>query len=103
MKILLTGVTGFVGRRLLDAIFDEEVEINLLVRNPNKLEQKVKERCNIFAGDTFNQEILEKALKGVDVAVYLIHMMGQDEDYLNAEKNSAKNLFKLVKNVRSKK
>lgn len=94
MKVMLTGSTGFVGRRLLNRISSENIEINLLVRNPDKLEQSIKERCNIFRGDTFDIEKLKEALSGVDVAVYLIHMMGQNEDYLSAEKKSAENFIK---------
>jgi len=95
MKILLTGVTGFVGRRLAEELFNENIEINLLVRNSNKLEEKFKSRCNVFEGDTFNIKILEKVLEGVDTAVYLIHMMGSDKDYLEAEKKSAENFIKI--------
>ncbi|UOD33738.1 SDR family oxidoreductase [Deferribacteraceae bacterium V6Fe1] len=94
MKILLTGVTGFVGRRLAEELLLENVEINLLVRNSLKLEDKFNKSCNVFQGDTFNIEILEKALEGVDTAIYLIHMMGSDKDYLEAEKRSAENFIK---------
>ncbi|MBC7196171.1 MAG: SDR family oxidoreductase [Deferribacterales bacterium] len=99
MKILLTGVTGFVGRRLAEELFNENIEINLLVRNSNKLEEKFKSRCNVFEGDTFNIDILERALEGVDTAVYLIHMMGSDKDYLEAEKKSAENFIKICEKL----
>lgn len=94
MKVLLTGVTGFVGRLLAESLLKDDLEINILVRNPSKLEEKFKRRCNIFQGDTFDLNILKKALEGVDTAVYLIHMMGNDKDYLNAEKKSAENFIK---------
>jgi uncharacterized protein YbjT (DUF2867 family) len=89
--ILLTGATGFVGRRLLYSLLNEDVNIRLLVRNKKKLENQILERCQIFEGDTFNIPVLMDALNGVDVAVYLIHMMGKDENYLEKEKESAEN------------
>jgi uncharacterized protein YbjT (DUF2867 family) len=84
--VLLTGATGFVGRRLLYSLLNENINIRLLVRNKKKLENQILERCQIFEGDTFNIPVLLEALKGVDVAVYLIHMMGKDENYLEKEK-----------------
>jgi uncharacterized protein YbjT (DUF2867 family) len=89
--VLITGATGFVGRRLLYSLLNEDLKINLLVRNKNKLESSITERCKVYEGDTFNIPVLEEALKEVDVAVYLIHMMGKDENYIKKEKESAEN------------
>lgn len=89
--VLLTGATGFVGRRLLYSLLDENIKIRLLVRNKNKLEYSIIERCQIYEGDTFNLTLLEEALKGVDIAVYLIHMMGKGRDYERKEAQSAEN------------
>lgn len=92
MKIvLITGATGFVGRRLLYSLLDEKINIKLLVRNKNKLEYSIVERCKIYEGDTFNLQLLEEALRGADVAVYLIHMMGKGRDYEEKERQSAEN------------
>lgn len=89
--VLLTGATGFVGRRLLYSLLDENIKIRLLVRNKNKLEYSIIERCEIYEGDTFNLSLLEECLRGTNVAVYLIHMMGKDKNYEEKEKQSAKN------------
>lgn len=89
--VLLTGATGFVGRRLLYSLLNEDIKIKLLVRNKNKLENHILQKCQIYEGDTFNIPVLQEALKGVDVAVYLIHMMGKDKKYLEMEKQSAEN------------
>lgn len=94
MKVLLTGVTGFVGRILAESLFEDNLKINILVRNPSKLEEEFKSRCNIYQGDTFDLNILKKALEGVDTAVYLIHMMGNDKNYLDAERKSAENFIR---------
>ncbi|MCX8033712.1 MAG: SDR family oxidoreductase [Thermodesulfovibrio sp.] len=91
--VLITGATGFVGRRLLYNLLDESIKIRLLVRNKNKLEYSIAERCEIYEGDTFNIPVLERCLKDVDVAVYLIHMMGKSKDYEEKERISAKNFI----------
>ncbi|WP_460176527.1 SDR family oxidoreductase [Thermodesulfovibrio hydrogeniphilus] len=92
--VLITGATGFVGRRLLYSLLDEKIKIRLLVRNKNKLEPKIAQKCEIFEGDTFNTAVLENSLQNVDVAVYLIHMMGKDKDYEEKERQSAENFRK---------
>lgn len=89
--ILITGATGFVGRRLLYSLLDEDIKIRLLVRNKNKLESSFIQRCEVYEGDTFNIDVLNAALSGVNTAIYLIHMMGKDENYTEKEKASAEN------------
>lgn len=89
--VLITGATGFVGRRLLYSLLDDDIKIRLLVRNKNKLESSFLQRCEVYEGDTFNIDVLNNALRGVNTAVYLIHMMGKDENYAEKEKISAEN------------
>lgn len=92
--ILITGATGFVGRRLVYSLLDEKVNLRLLVRNKNKLDYKLIEKCQVYEGDTFNTALLEESLRGVDIGVYLIHMMGKGKDYEEKETESAKNFRK---------
>ncbi len=92
--VLLTGATGFVGRRLLYSLLKENIKIRLLVRNKSKLEYSIFEKCEVYEGDTFNLPLLEEALKDADVGVYLIHMMGQSKDYEDKERISAENFRK---------
>lgn len=89
--VLITGATGFVGRRLVFSLIGEDLNIRLLVRNKNKLEYSLLEKCEVYEGDTFNISVLEEAMRGVDVSVYLIHMMGKGKDYENKERESAEN------------
>lgn len=91
--VLVTGATGFVGRRLVYSLLGEPLRIRLLVRNKNKLEYSLTEKCEVYEGDTFNTAVLEKALNGVNLAVYLIHMMGKGSDYEAKEKESAENFI----------
>ncbi|MCX7988692.1 MAG: SDR family oxidoreductase [Thermodesulfovibrio sp.] len=92
-RVLITGATGFVGRRLVFSLINENINLRLLVRNKNKLEYSIIERTEIYEGDTFNLGVLENSLKEVDVAVYLIHMMGKSKDYEEKERISAKNFI----------
>jgi uncharacterized protein YbjT (DUF2867 family) len=91
-RILITGATGYVGRRLKDALIkDNTADIRLLVRNRTKISPAVRDRVEIVEGDTFNPEALDTALKGMDVAYYLIHSMGKGSDFESQDRTSAEN------------
>ena len=76
MRILLTGATGYIGRRLKERLLAEpDVELRLFVRNGRKVRDEVRGRVEIFEGDTFHPQALAAAAAGVDVAYYLIHSM----------------------------
>lgn len=91
-KILITGATGYIGRRLkTKLIARSDLALRLLVRNRNKVSVAVRESVDIVEGDTFNQKALDKALEGIDTAYYLIHSMGADKDFEDLDRRSAEN------------
>lgn len=92
MRILLTGATGYIGRRLKARLLGEpDVDLRLFVRNARKVRDVVRDRVEIFEGDTFHPETLAAALDGVDVAYYLIHSMGAGRDFAALDRQSAEN------------
>ncbi|MFP3983151.1 MAG: SDR family oxidoreductase [Desulfurivibrionaceae bacterium] len=91
-KILLTGATGFIGRRFNDRLLERaDLDIRLLVRNRKKLSSSVLNRVEVVEGDTFNREALARALEGIDTAFYLIHGMGGGKDFAGRDRISAGN------------
>ena len=95
MKILLTGSTGYIGRRLKQKLLeDKNIKLRLLVRNKKsvcELEKKVE----IIEGDTFNKDALKIALQDVDTAYYLIHSLS-NENYKDLDKISAQNFLDIA-------
>lgn len=93
MKILLTGATGYIGRRLQRRLLQEKgVKLRLFVREPEAAETFKKNEVEVVQGDTFKRDTLKKALKGIDVAYYLIHSMGSKQgDYADLDRKSAEN------------
>jgi|JI61114C2RNA_FD_contig_91_700346_length_1453_multi_4_in_0_out_0_1 uncharacterized protein YbjT (DUF2867 family) len=95
MKILLTGSTGYIGRRLKQKLLeDKNIKLRLLVRNKKsvcELEKKVE----IIEGDTFNKDALKIALQDVDTAYYLIHSLS-NENYKDLDKISAQNFLDVA-------
>lgn len=92
MRVLLTGTTGYVGRRLFDVLVGEpDVRLRLLVRNAAKLSLPPSSAAEIVEGSTFDAEALRRALDGTDTAYYLIHSMGAGKDFAALERRSAEN------------
>ncbi len=89
-SVLITGATGYIGRRLTQRLLsDDSCDIRLFVRNKRKVQLSVTEEVEIFEGNTFDTDSMDKALSGVDTAFYLIHSMGSDKDYQELDKKSA--------------
>ena len=92
MKILLTGSTGYIGRRLAYRLLqDNEVELRLFVRNPSAVDPFLKKNCQVVTGSTFDTNSLNDALCDVDIAYYLIHSMASGSDYSELDRLSASN------------
>ncbi|UCD91893.1 MAG: DUF2867 domain-containing protein [Methanobacteriota archaeon] len=93
MRILLTGATGYIGRRLGQRLVEEELQLRLFVRDPRKVQESIRPRVEIAHGSTFDTDSLRKAMGGVDVAYYLIHSMGAGEDFEKLDRISAHNFL----------
>ena len=91
-RILLTGATGYIGRRLKDHLLErKDISLRLLVRNKDKIRPDVLKKVEVIEGDTFNQAALEDAVRNIDVAYYLIHSMSSGGDFEDLDKISAEN------------
>ena len=92
--ILLTGATGYIGRRLERALRQrDDLRLRLLVRNARKLTAKTRQACEVIEGDSFDPAVLARALAGVNTAYYLIHSMGAGQDFSQLDRTSAENFL----------
>ena len=90
--VLITGATGYIGRRLKDRLLSQgKYRLRLLVRNPQRIRPDTRRQVDVIQGDTFSPESLDQALNGIDVAFYLIHSMGAGKDYARRDRTSAEN------------
>ncbi|MBP7742286.1 MAG: SDR family oxidoreductase [Aliarcobacter sp.] len=103
MKVLLTGSTGYIGRRLKKKLIeDENINLRLLVRNKKSISSDLIEKIEVIEGDTFDKKSLKEALKDVDVAYYLIHSLS-NENYKDLDKISAENFLNVANECKVKK
>lgn len=91
--ILVTGVTGYVGGRLVPRLLAEGYRIRVLVRGrPERLRGRPwREKVDVVVGDVLQPDDLTVAMEGVDVAYYLIHSMRGNEEFSQRDVQAARN------------
>jgi uncharacterized protein YbjT (DUF2867 family) len=87
MRALIAGATGFVGSRLAPALVEDGLDVRCLVRDPSAGAAGVLAAagCEVVAGDLALDDGLAEALAEVDVGYYLVHSIGDGEDYPDVE------------------
>jgi uncharacterized protein YbjT (DUF2867 family) len=93
MKILLTGATGYIGKRILPVLIQKGYQVVCSVRDKNRFNPPVsiKNYIEIIEVDLLKKETLNNIPKDIDGAFYLVHSMSNSSDYENLELESAKN------------
>jgi uncharacterized protein YbjT (DUF2867 family) len=91
-RVLVTGATGYIGRRLADRLIREEgFSVRLLVRNAAKLDPTLSCGAEVLEGNTLDPASLAPALEGIDIAYYLVHSMGAGSRFPELDRRSAAN------------
>lgn len=101
MKIAIIGAGGFIGQNLIGYLLkNPDYELIALTRHINKIKIEHK-NLKIFEYDVLGEKY-PQSLKDCDIAVYLIHMMGQ-KDWCEKESRAAYNFCKIAKQTKIKK
>jgi len=94
MNILLTGVTGYIGQRLLPVLLEQGHHVVCCVRDARrfKYHNYNKDAITVIEVDFLNPETLKAIPENIDVAYYLIHSMSTlSGDFDNMEEHCAQN------------
>jgi len=100
MKILLTGSTGYIGKRLLHQLLEEGHEVICLVRNLERLMTSEQSMEGIRGIEADLLKPVPPALHSldIDVAFYLIHSMSTSiSEFMNEEALSAGNFADFIR------
>ena len=89
--ILVTGATGYVGGRVLNALERTGRRVRCLARRPDYLSSRVASSTAVMQGDCLDPATLGPALDGIDVAYYLVHSMGSGSDFEQQDREAAGN------------
>jgi uncharacterized protein YbjT (DUF2867 family) len=90
-SVLLTGVSGYVGGRLLPLIEARGLKTRCLARRPENLDFRIGSETQVVAGDVLDADSLVDAFRGVDTAYYLIHSMGSSGSFEEEDRKAAGN------------
>jgi len=90
MRALVTGATGYVGGRLVPHLLTAGMDVVVLARHPERLRDRDwVSRVDVVAGDANDPEVMARALAGVDVAYYLMHSIGTEDEFGELERATA--------------
>ncbi len=96
-RILVTGATGYVGGRLLEALEQAGHVVRCMARRPEFLGARVGPSTSVVEGDCLDASTLGPALEGIETAFYLVHSMGTRQDFEEQDRRAALNFGTAAK------
>jgi uncharacterized protein YbjT (DUF2867 family) len=91
LTILVTGATGFIGRRLVPLLVEQGHDVRALTRRPEAYDGP----GTAVGADVHDPATLPAALEGVDVAYYLVHSL-DSADFENMDARAAQAFGELA-------
>jgi uncharacterized protein YbjT (DUF2867 family) len=91
LMCLVTGASGYIGGRLVPELLDAGHRVRCLARTPRKLrDHPWARRVEIVRGDVTDPDSVARALRGVDVAYYLVHALGAGRGFEDTDRKAAR-------------
>lgn len=105
MKILVTGATGYIGKRLIPILANDEHHVVCAVRDKLRADKNYAEETliDVVEADFLKPETLQNIPKDIDVAYYLIHSMSNSsKDFESLEERCAVNFKNYIETTKAK-
>ncbi|WP_073950549.1 SDR family oxidoreductase [Streptomyces kebangsaanensis] len=88
---LVTGASGYIGGRLVPELLDAGYRVRCLARTPRKLrDHPWYDRVEVVRGDVTDPDSVARAMRGVDVAYYLVHALGTGRGFEDTDRGAAR-------------
>lgn len=89
-RVLVTGASGYVGGRLVSDLLAHGHTVRCVLRAPRKIDPAPwRQRVEVVKADV--AEDLQEAMAGIEVAVYLVHSVGEGSRWVARERAVAEN------------
>lgn len=107
MRILLTGVTGYIGKRMLIQLLPEGHNIICVVRDKHRFNAQEYdpdgEKITVIEADFLKEETLSTIPHNIDAAYYFLHSMAdRSPDFEAAEVKTATNFKHAIEKTAAK-
>src|SRR5687767_14569916 len=79
MRVLVTGATGYLGRRVVRAFLNEGDDVRIVARSSARLEPEWFEGVDVVRADLCGPPLEARAFEGVDAVVHLAAALTGDE------------------------
>ena len=98
-KILLTGATGYIGKRMISVIASQGYKVVCCVRDVQRFSKPIgikEEQIEVVEVDFLREETLSNIPKDISGAYYLMHSMSASGDHEASEKICAENFINAL-------
>ena len=105
MKILVTGSTGYIGKRIIPLLLNEGRSVVCSVRDVSRANHLIKEDelITVVESDFLKPETLTNIPKDIDVVYYLIHSMSNSStEFHSLEEKCAQNFKEFIDTTEAK-
>ncbi|WP_369069743.1 SDR family oxidoreductase [Kineococcus terrestris] len=95
---LVTGVSGYIGGRLVPELLQAGFRVRAMARRPEALRDRPWiDDVEVVQADAADAEQVRAALAGVDVAYYLIHAMSSGSQFSSKDRRTARTFARASK------
>jgi uncharacterized protein YbjT (DUF2867 family) len=89
LRVLVTGVTGYIGGRLVERLRRRGMRVRCVTRDLRRLDNGRWPGVELIQGDLSDEDAARRALEGIDVAYYLVHSMASGQTFVERDRQIA--------------
>ncbi|MBD0744175.1 SDR family oxidoreductase [Streptomyces sp. CBMA152] len=91
LNCLVSGASGYIGGRLVPELLESGHRVRCMARSPGKLrDHPWAENVEVVAGDVTDEASVAEAMRGIDVAYYLVHALGSGAGFEETDRCAAR-------------
>lgn len=87
--VLVTASTGYIGRSIVRPLETAGYQVRAAARSPRRLRGVVSDSTEVVLADAFDEVAVRTAVRDIDTAFYLVHMLGGGANYAARDRQAA--------------